>query len=186
MPEVRCVSPADVMSSWICAVNDAVHFVWFLSEDVVCLCSSIRAPSLLLILWWKSWPCCVCELSMRLVALTADDYMHVGVWTCTRLLVYLCVCHSVSWHKPSIAHHAVRLSSKGASDCRFSLEADDNSSTYLEQPISHTHSALSFSGHTILFHFIHYESKILIAYYRIDYVYIHNYIDVNRQSYVEW
>lgn len=61
----------------------------------------------------------MCELSLRLVALTADDCMCVGVckWTC--LLLDVCVCHSVSGLEASLAHHVVRLSWAAKSDCQF-------------------------------------------------------------------
>lgn len=66
--------------------NDTVHLAEFLSEDVGCPEIAeygwVWLHSLLIILWWKSWPCRMCELSMRLVALTADDCMCVGVRKC--------------------------------------------------------------------------------------------------------
>lgn len=64
---------------------------------------------------------CVCELSLRLVALTADDCVCVGVckWTCLLLDVCVCVCHSVSGLEASLAHHVVRLCWAAKSDCRF-------------------------------------------------------------------
>lgn len=42
---------------------------------------------------------CVCELSMRLVALTADDCMCVGVSKCT--CVCVCVRVVVGWNQAS-------------------------------------------------------------------------------------
>lgn len=63
------------------------------------------------------------ELSMHLVALTADDCVCVGVckWMCARLLldVCVCVCHTVSRLEASLAHHVVRLCWVAKSDCHF-------------------------------------------------------------------
>lgn len=60
--------------------DESVHKVIHLSHifirgcglQEIVECGLVRLHSLLIILWWKSWPGCVCEPSMRLVALTSD------------------------------------------------------------------------------------------------------------------
>ncbi len=124
-------------------------FSHILSEDVGCFEDSglVWLHSLLIILWWKSWPCCVCELSMRLVALTADDCMCVGVckWTCACLLQDVCVCMSVSVSggglEASLAHHVVRLCWAAMSDCHFHqrqmiTQPQSQKSRFLTLPVS--------------------------------------------------